>query len=72
MVEYIKLPFKAIYPVTEEQLNDPIIDDKRGDFDTDLNGYDVPTQFVNEKLPIETNSLQYIKLNKLQIVEIPY
>lgn len=72
MVEYIKLPFKAIYPVTEEQLNDPIIDDKRGDFNTDIYGYDVPTQFVNEKLPIETNSLQYIKLNKLQIVEIPY
>lgn len=72
MVEYVKLPFKAIYPVTEEQLNDPIIDDKRGDFNTDIYGYDVPTQFVNEKLPIETNSLQYIKLNKLQIVEIPY
>lgn len=72
MVEYVKLPFKAIYPVTEEQLNDAIIDDKRGDFDTDLNGYDVPTQFVDEKLPIETNSLQYIKLNKLQIVEIAY
>lgn len=72
MVEYVKLPFLSIYPVTEEQLNDSIIDGKRGDFDRDLNGYDVPTQFVENKLPITTNPLQHIKLNKLQLVEIAY
>lgn len=72
MVEYIKLPFLSIYPVTEEQLNDPIIDGKRGDFSRDLNGYDVPTQFVKNQLPITTSPLQHIKLNKLQLVEISY
>ena len=72
MVEYVKLPFKSIYPITEEQIHDSIIDDKRGDFDRDIYGYDVPTQFVENELPIRTNPLQYIKLNKLQIVEIAY
>lgn len=72
MVEYVKLPFKSIYPVTEEQIHDSIIDDKRGDFDRDIYGYDVPTQFIENGLPIKTNPLQYIKLNKLQIVEISY
>ena len=64
------MPFKSIYPVTEEQRNENVIDNKRGDFARDLNDYDVPTVFEDGALPITVNEIQCIQLNKLVIEEI--
>ena len=69
-IEYIELPFKSIYPVTEDQRNENVIDNKRGDFARDLNDYDVPTVFEDGALPITVNEIQCIQLNKLVIEEI--
>ena len=69
-IEYIELPFKSIYPVTEDKRNENVIDNKRGDFARDLNDYDVPTVFEDGALPITVNEIQCIQLNKLVIEEI--
>lgn len=68
-VDYIELPFKSFYAVRENELNDTIIEGERGDFLTDVNGYDTDTR-KQDNLPIRTSKMQHIKLNKLIIEEI--
>lgn len=68
-VDYIELPFKSFYSVKEANLNDSVIEGERGDFLKDINGYDTDER-SQSNLPIRTNDIQYIKLNKLIIEEI--
>lgn len=68
-VDYIELPFKSFYSVKEANLNDSVIEGERGDFLKDINGYDTDVR-SQTNLPIRTNDIQYIKLNKLIIEEI--
>lgn len=68
-VDYIELPFKSFYALKEEHLNDEVIEGERGDFLKDVNGYDTDNRGQGN-LPIRTNEIQYIKLNKLIIEEI--
>ena len=68
-VDYIELPFKSFYAIKESELNDEVIEGERGDFLVDVNGYDTDFRQQNN-LPIRSNEIQYIKLNKLIIEEI--
>lgn len=68
-VDYIELPFKSFYAIKEHELTNPVIDGERGDFLKDVNGYDTDIR-KQENLPIRTNEIQHIKLNKLIIEEI--